>query len=159
MADSDELKKIKKDYEKIRKKYNLPPFDKLDREFEIRFCPPEGFILKECRRALSNKLKVYIQILDPVLSPHAGSLHSMIESDGFDEDEKKALFELYKKLGFYIHKSIVAGLQDEQAEADFINEVWKIWPSLKEEVTKFSEKATNLWKINDSKVEEAEYMG
>jgi len=157
--ESEDLKKIRKEYEKIRRKHLLPNFDKIDQEFEIRRTFSDGFIVSETRRAAINKLQDYIQLLDPVLNPHPGSLHSMIEADGFDEEDKKKLFDLYKKLGFLIHQGILAGLKNEKDQVTFIKDCWKKWPTLKKDITEFVTKAAIQWSTNDFKIDEAEYMG
>jgi hypothetical protein len=158
MSESEELQKLRKDYEKLIKKHGLPPFDKFDQEFELRTSSSDGFISKEARRVIISRLQDYTHLLDPVLNPHAGSLHSMIESDGFNEEEKKHLFELYKKLGHLIHSGILAGLQGERAEINFIKQCWNDWPNIKKEIINFTTKTASLWKTNHSDIEEAEYM-
>ena len=158
MVESEELKKIRKEYDKLREKHNLPPFNKFDQEFELRTSSSDGFTPKEMRRVVIGKLQDCAHLLDPVLNPHTSSLHSMIESEGFDEEEKKKLFELYKKIGHLVHSGILAGLRGEQAEIDFTKHCWNEWPKIKKDITKFVAKTAGLWKTNHSDEEEAEYM-
>ena len=49
-----ELDKLKKEYEKLRKKHNLPSFNELNKDFSIeRVCEIEtDFLLKEVRKSM-----------------------------------------------------------------------------------------------------------
>ena len=80
MAEKDNLQKLKENYEKLRKKYNLPEFDKLDDEFEIRKIDYDLNLVREIKRLVSSRLLYISDLLDPILNPHE-SLRSSIESN------------------------------------------------------------------------------
>ena len=120
MAEDSDLVKLKKAYEKLQKKYKLPEFNKLDKEFEIRKVDPDLFILKESRRLIAHKLNILIHWLDSVLNPNPGSLVSMIESKLFSKSELHNLSELYKDILLWLDRSFLASMGDEKAEAEFL---------------------------------------
>ena len=74
--DGEDLAKLKEEYEEARKKYDLPSFKELDQEFEIRKLESGGFIIREVRRVIINKLQNFADWLTPILNPHPDSLHS-----------------------------------------------------------------------------------
>ena len=46
---------IKKKYEELAKKYNIPSFDEINNEFEIALIDEESIILREIRRKITEK--------------------------------------------------------------------------------------------------------
>lgn len=156
----EELKDIKTKYEKARKKYSLPKFEDIDKEFEIRLVEERGFIIKEVRRAILTHIQNISTFFLPVLDPHPQELHSLMEMPAFDKHEKEKVFNLYKKLSHLIHKGVTVSLNSEKAEADFIKEVWKLWPSLKKEAQKYMKKITAEWANHRKQAkEDIHYVG
>src|SRR4030067_755252 len=106
----EEIAELKELFEKARKQYNLPSFDELDEEFEIRKIE-DGFVLREIRRDMLDRLHHYIEWIGPIVNPSQHSMHSMIESKLFAKKELEEIFDYYRRLYYYIHKGILAGLK------------------------------------------------
>lgn len=140
----EEIDELKELYEKAKKEYDLPAFDELDKEFELRKIE-DGFIIREVRRKILDKIHAFVEWIAPVVNPSSQSIHSMIEAKLFNKTELDEIFNFYKKIHYYIHKGLVAGLQTEKDEADFIKEVWKVYPELKKEIAKHMEKIAKGW--------------
>ncbi len=159
MTDS-ELKKLKTKYEKIGAKYKLPKFEDLDSEFEIRLIEDQHFLIKEVRRAILNRIRSISAFFLPVLDPHPSELHSLVEMGAFNSKEKDALFKFYKKLSYWMHRGITVSMISEEAEAKFINDLWKDWPELKTKARGYMEKITDEW-LNGKKKEKEDihYVG
>ena len=60
------LEKLKKDYEKLQKKYKLPSFQQLNEEFEIeRIAEHEtDILLREIRKAITEKAVAFLRFLE-----------------------------------------------------------------------------------------------
>lgn len=159
MVEKSNVEKLKVEYEKLRAKYKLPAFEDFDKEFEIRKIDAELNLVHELRRAVSHKLQGFAEWFDPVLSPHSGSLHSIIETKIFEKQELEPLFLLYKKLWANVHEGIYASLQSEEKEIEFIKEVWKTWPDLKKELSKYIEKLAEGWKKQEKEKIGDSYLG
>ena len=143
---------IKKDYEKLEKKYNLPSFKKIDKEFEISSLEAEDFLLRNVRRRMNNKLTFFTQILDTILFPNPNSLISIHESKSFSEEEKNRLMKFYNELMTFERASLVFDVEpDDKKEAEYINSLWKEWPKIKTETLKLVNKMKNSWKDEDNK--------
>ena len=156
----EELKEIKAKYEKARKKYKLPKFEDIDREFEIRLVDDAGFIIKEVRRAILNRIMNLATFFNPVLDPHPHELHSLIEMPAFNKKDREKLFNFYKKLSHLMHKGITVSITSEEAEADFIKEIWKLWPHIKKEAKEYMDKITAEWANHRKKPkEDVHYLG
>lgn len=56
---------LKKQYEPLRKKYKLPSFDELNKEFEIEKIQEKetDFILREIRKGMGEKVGAFLRFL------------------------------------------------------------------------------------------------
>lgn len=160
MAKDSDLKEIKADYELARKKYNLPKFEAIDQEFEIRLIDNIGFIIKDVRRAVLTHLQNLSSFFIPALDPTAQDMHSMIEMGALSRQDKDSLFKFYRKLMYLLHEGVTSSIVSEEAEADFIKKVWKMWPDIKKEACKYMKKITDEWANNRKKAkEDTHYLG
>ena len=96
---------VREEYEKLRKKYNLPQFDELDHAFDIADLETDGPLLREIRHRVEERLEFVINTLDPVCQPDTNSVRSMIECGFFGDKEKKQAFLLkvgeFDEIKFY----------------------------------------------------------
>lgn len=157
---TEELKQIKAEYEKARKRYALPIFEDMDREFEIRLVEERGVIVKEVRRAIITHLQNFSSFFLPVLDPNPQELHSLIEMNVFNKKEVEELLKFYKKLYHLVHKGLTVSLLSEKAEADFVKEIWEMWPQIKAEAHKYMQKITDEWANHRKRdKEDVHYLG
>ncbi len=157
--DEDNLEKLKKEFEKVRAKYNLPGFDELDTEFEIRRIDFDLHIVREVRRSVIHKLTGVADLLEPILNPSESNLHSAIESKHFEKDDVDEMFKFYKKLWLYVHEGVVTSLVSEKEEAEFIKRMWKIWPEIKKTALEYAQKITDCWSKEDKERTTDHYLG
>lgn len=141
----DNLERLKKEFEKVRAKYELPSFDELDNEFEIRKIDFDLFLIKEVRRAVTHRLTAIADLLEPILSPSEHNLHSVIESKIFEKGDVDEMFTYYKKLWHHAHEGIAASLISEKEEAEFIKKIWKIWPEIKKTALGYAKRIAEGW--------------
>ena len=114
---------IKKKYQGSAKKYKLPSFDSINNEFEISTIDEEGFILREIRRKINEKIEVYTKVLNGLLQPET-SLSDMYEYNVFNEEERDKMFKLFKRLMFFNRMSIETSIdEDDKKTSKFINDV------------------------------------
>ena len=96
MADFD----LKEAYGKM--KHKLPDFELLDREFEVSFIDyklkDDRLLLTSIRRKINEKVIFYCRIIEGLLYPHQPNIITMMELNSFNEEEKKKVHELYKKM-------------------------------------------------------------
>ncbi len=146
MADKeDKLERVKSKYEDLRKRHSLPTFDEFNAEFEIAKADPDLNLAKELRRAVSHRLHAHAETFELVLSPNPNSLHSMVETKIFEKQELEPFYDLYKRLMYHTHRALLAGLQSEEDEMDFVKAVWQEWPSLKKQITRYVERLVDGW--------------
>ncbi len=128
-----------KDIEKIRKiytsfKYNLPELDKLDEDFEIlRHLDSDSlFILRDIRKAISQKISAYLQLLELFINFSNAPLFltRLIKSlsDKKSSDLKLIYFELSK---INIDSIKLDLIYSENETANFIIDSYKKWQEIK----------------------------
>lgn len=144
---------LEKDYNKFLKKYsNLPNFQALDKEFEIELnmgekqIPPK-FILRAISNATTNYIHYFVNYLHDLILPNPGSLIMMEESKIFNQEEKKKIEIILKKILYLTRKNVELVIQkSDKADADFIAELYTEWKVLKKQLLPLLQKAKNHWK-------------
>jgi hypothetical protein len=150
---------VKEKYQELEKKHKLPSFSELDRDFEVSSIEEEKFLLREIRRKIVEKIELYAKLLSEWLNPEA-TISNMHESKLFTEKERRELFQVYKRLMFFDRYSIeTAAREDDEKSAEFINDVFKEWNDLKENISVFVKKAKESWTEEVDVKEELGYMG
>lgn len=154
--------KIKEEYEKLREKYNLPHFKEIDNEFEISTIDKEGFLLREIRRKIIEKIELYIKILESLLQPDTISLSDIYEYRFFNDEEKRNIFKLFRNLMVFHRFSIETSIdEDDKKTVEFINDFWKEWDKIKKEFSGFIKKLKEEW-LKESNIiddEKGGYLG
>jgi hypothetical protein len=139
---------LKKDYEKIRKKHNLPDFEKLNEDFHIEKAAESEteILIREIRRFIGDKLANYMRFVENLLNPVNAPMFvfSIIKLIG--PEEKKILSEIYKKLMKEEVKFIELDLEfNEEKEAQFIRETYQFWQKIKKDMLKVIDKINKRW--------------
>ena len=151
---------IEKQYNELKKKFKLPEFNDIDREFEISDLEETSFLLRNIIRRIAEKLDFYSTMLEEILQPDTSNLYAMHETRFFDEIEKKDMYELYSKLMSLSRQSIGLSLQhNEKDEVDFINNFFNEWKYLKNELLKLVSKMRASWKAETDIKEDLGYLG
>jgi hypothetical protein len=150
---------IKEKYSELQKRYKLPSFEEIDKEFEISKIEKDAFLLREVRRKIADRLKAYSEILENILQPDT-TVTNLFESKIFNEEERNEIFSLYKKLMFFERFSVETSIdEDDKKSADFINAVFKDLGEIKKNFLKFIRQVKDNW-LKDSDIkEELGYMG
>ena len=150
---------MKEEYEKLAKKYELPDFDSINKEFEISTIDTRDFLLREIRRKITEKIEIYIKSIEPILQPEA-SVSDMYECKIFDDKEKKNIYDIFKKMMFLHRFSTETSIdEDDKKTSEFLKKVWVEWPKIKKEFLNIISKMKNSW-LNETNVKEKiGYMG
>ena len=151
---------IEKQYNELRKKQKLPEFNVIDNEFEISDVEETNFLLRAIIRKIAEKLDFYTTMIEEILQPDASNIYAMHETRHFDEDEKKQMYDLYRKLMDFNRQSIVHSLEhNENDDANFINDIFRDWKELKKELLGFAKKMRASWKTETDIKEDIGYLG
>jgi len=145
-----DLKDLKKEYEKIAKKYSLPKFSEMNKRFEIEKLAGREteMLVREIRRIMMEKASNYFKFSEVFINPGTAPMFFLAAIKKMDGIDKKPLEELYIELGKLEVEAIsLENIYDEKKEADFIKKTYKKWEdiskrfgSLMERVMKSAEK-------------------
>jgi len=151
--------KIRKKYDELKKKYSLPDFEELNNEFEISAIEHESFLLRQIRKKIADKINAMCELLEDLLSPDT-SISNIYEYKAFDDDERKKIFELYKKLKVLEKLSLELSLNhDEEKDAEFIKDIFSSWDKLRNEMTTVVKKIKEFWENKSTEEYKARYFG
>ena len=128
---------LEKEYEDLKKKYKLPDFKRLNREFDLEEIEHDGFLLKRIRNRLYEKVSFFIKILESILYPSSSDVASLYER----------------------HYLLVDIEEDEDKDSEFINTVYEDWLILKKDLIKFLDIMKESWKKEDKIPTEKDYFG
>lgn len=154
-----EEKDMTKEYETLKKKYNLPELKELDKEFCIGKLEETTFLLRGIINKMNERLEQALKILGDIIQPE-NNLANMYEAEGFSDDEKKNIFDLFKKISYY-HKELLINdfTHEEDLAAELINKTFKEWKELKQEFLKILDKVKQYWKKETKSRLELGYFG
>ena len=143
-----ELANLKENYAKIEKTHHLPEFNKLNSEFSIEKIAEieTDFLIREVARIMAEKFSNYMRFVELVINPSNAPMFifSIIKTMG--ESEKKKFADIYKELAKIELNLIELDVSfSEKKEADFINNSYKTWISMKEDFQEVIEKIKENW--------------
>ncbi|MBU3907313.1 MAG: hypothetical protein KKA64_03625 [Nanoarchaeota archaeon] len=131
------LAELKKEYEILQKKHNLPSFKELNEEFSVEKVTEveTDYLLREMRRYIADKISNYMRLVETMLNPVNApmSVFSMIKTLG--TSDKKLLLEAYKKMVEIEIKLMKIDIEySEKGEAEFIKFVFDSWQEIKKKI-------------------------
>lgn len=154
-----EEKDMNKVYEALKEKHNLPELKELDKEFSIGKLEETDFVLRTVVNKMNERLEQALKILGDIIQPE-NNLANMYEAEGFSDEEKKNIFELFKKISYYYKELLINDFEHEEASAArLINKIFKEWKELKKQLLKTLEKIKKHWKEEKKSRIELGYFG
>ncbi len=151
--EENNLKNLKKDYEKIQKKHSLPSFKEMNEDFFIeKLSETETeLLLREVRKMIGDKMMGYVRFIESLLNPMNAPMFVHLIVKLLSQEEKKKLSEIHKELIKKEVQYITLDLNyNEKNEAKFIKESFKLWQDLKGDFMKIIERVNENW---ESKIE------
>ena len=160
MAEKSKLKKLKEEYSKIQKKYNLPSFDKLNEDFKIEKTAETetDFLVREIRGAIGETLENFLRFVEAILNPVNVPMFLFPIIKSLNTEEKNKLSEIYKKISKLEIDAMKLLDYSEKKEAEFIKKSYKLWQEIKKDFVKIIESVENK---TEAKIEKSEkgYFG
>ena len=150
---------MEKQYKELRARHNLPDYAVLDNDFEISTIEEEGFLLRNIRKKIIEKIDSAIKLFDDVLHPES-SFSSYREANTFNDSDREGMIALYKKLMYFNRRSTELSFDDsDELNAKFISGFMKEWPELKKSVIYFVRRMKESWQKDILKKEFVGYFG
>lgn len=139
---------LKKEYLVLQKKYGLPGFEELNRDFSVeKIAESETEILiREVRKSVGDKLMGYMRFIENLINPTNAPMFIFSIIKLIEPEEKKKLGDIYKELMKKEMKFIELDLDfNEIKEAEFIKDSFKFWQATKKEMLSLVEKINDKW--------------
>lgn len=132
----DSIEKIKEKHAILKKKYSLPEWNELNREFGIEKIDEDSeFILREIIHLIADRIQNYMRFIENILNPSNASIFTFSLVKLIDEEKRKKLSENYKKISEIELKLIKLDLNaTEENEAEFIEYSFKSWKLIKKDL-------------------------
>ena len=142
------LGRLKREYETLRKRYILPDFKSLNEDFQIeKIAESETeMLIREIRKFMADKMLNYLRFLENLLNPVNSpmSIFSIVKL--LNNEEKKEISEIYKKLLEKEIQIIELDLSfDEKKEAEFIKNSCEFWQTIKKDLLKIIREINKKW--------------
>lgn len=125
---------LKKEYEVLRKKYNLPSFKEMNEDFELEKLQERETetLAREIRRLMNEKNSAYLKFIEMFMNPSSSPMFIMALIKGIDSEGRNLLEELYSHIGrFEIISINLDNIYDEKKEADYIKKFFNEWQLIK----------------------------
>jgi large-conductance mechanosensitive channel len=161
VKEKDNLEKLKKDYSKIQKQYNLPDFEQLNQDFQIERGVEfqTDYLIREIRKFMADKFSNYLRFIETIINPVNVPMFVFSIVKAMTQEDKKQLIEVYKKLTkIEINLIEIDVKYSEKKEVKFIKESYKIWQEIKKDVLKFINSVQKNWD-NKIKINNKGYFG
>lgn len=147
-------------YTELKKKYNLPDFALLDKEFEISAIEKPVFLLRSIRRKISERLDDITKFVDPLIQPDTACFEHLFEYRSFNEGERKELLKHFQTLMALYRSCIDAELSvDEAQDAAVIIRASQEWPPIRQALRPFVQKIIAAWPKSFERKELVGYFG
>ncbi len=155
------LKKIKKEYNELEKKYSLPSFKELNENFSIEKISEfeTELLLKSIRNFISEKFATYMRVVENFINPINAPMFVFSVVKSLERTDKERLSQIYKQLSQIEINLIELDLDySEEKEAEFIKDSFKEWEKIKKELLEIIEKIKKHKNVNDE-FKEKNYFG
>jgi len=146
--DQQDVEEIKEKYEKLKKKYNLPNFDDVNKDFDIiKVDENSETMLRDIRKTIMAKYSSVLGFVELLLNPSGGSMFYMFLVNGIGNSEKEKLKTLFTKLGEIEIDSIHRDIEyDEEKEAEFLKLRFEDWKQIQPELKSIADSLKLNWK-------------
>lgn len=127
--ENNNLEKLKKEYDVLRVKYNLPGFSEINELFDIEEIDVDTeFLLRKIRRLVSEKVLGYLKFVEIILNPSNAPLFFFKLIKKLDNKDKEILGKMYEELGKVEVDIIGLDLDySEKNEADFVKKLYNVF--------------------------------
>lgn len=143
-----------KQYNEIREKAGLPKLEEFEEEFE---CMIQAPAIPSIISIIMDRMGQCASHIEIIFQP--GRMADMIESKFHTEEEKKKLFDFYKKVLSKVHSVHAAMFESRETRLNQIKELYRFYTKeVKPIMHKYLQTQAKAW-LEEEKPEEKKYFG
>jgi|TARA_Y100000310_G_scaffold333676_1_gene411698 hypothetical protein len=151
---------MKKQYNELKKKYDLPTYKELNNNFELDYIEDEYFLIRTIRRRIHEKVVFFARLFERIIFPNQAVMIEIYESKFFTEKEKADLIKSYEELLELDRKALFLNVfSEDKKEAEYIKLVSKTWPNLIKKSQFILIKLDKSWKDKKTDLTKNHYFG
>ena len=151
---------MKKQYNELKKKYTLPVYKELNKNFELDYIEDEHFLIRTIRRRIHEKVVFFARLFERIIFPNQAAMIEIYESKFFTEKEKADLIKSYEELLELDRKALLLNVSSEdKKEAEYIKLVSKKWLNLIKKSQFILDKLDKSWKDKKTDLTKNHYFG
>ncbi len=146
-------------YRKMQEKFNLPKFNELKATF--KFDSEDFENIDQLRMEISDQLFAFSEkVIEHIIAGNE-SFCCLFEQEMITSEERKTLFELYKKVQtLKWENNLLMVKPNEKQTVEWIRKTWDLWNNeLEAEMTKICKKLSGGWSDLPFKSEKTQYHG
>lgn len=151
---------VQKSYALLEKKYKLPRYGDLDKEFDLCSIEHDEPLTNAIRKKIAEHIEPLLNFIEHLLQPDANILSDVHECKHITEDDKHKLFTIYSKLMTAYRTLFKLELQqNEKEDCNFITTFYPEWLQLKQELQPHVDKLIMSWTTPTDTEEKLSYLG
>jgi len=146
-------------YKKIQIKFNLPHINELKQTFK---CDSETYEnIDQLRVGISDQLFAFTERVIEHVIVGGDSFCCLFEQDMLTDEERKKLFELYKKIQVLKWENNMLMVKpSDKKTGEWLSKAWSLWNNeVEAETTKICKKLSASWSDLTFKEDKVRYMG
>jgi hypothetical protein len=150
---------MNKQFETLKKKFKLPAYEDLDRDFQISNMDEKEDILRGITRHVYETYDAYCRLLEELIQPET-KISTMKEASELNAQDKKILADCHRRIMLKLREFIELGLEySDKNAAKMIIDSYKEWQSLKPDLKKIASKLKDTWQKQAKLDSERGYFG
>ena len=145
-------KELKQKYEVLRKKYTLPTFDELNKNFGIILLIDGkkdfvGELLVSIRHKMVDTFQAWVNMLHSMYIPAPNYMPSIKQHEALKEEDNKKIFLIIAKLILLTQRSYKLSLfwENNGKDAEFIKDGYEDFMKLKKDIGHFIDMNIDTW--------------
>lgn len=157
-----DLDALKQNYEILRKKYKLPSFDEINKEFDIEKLQEKesDFMLREIRRCIGDKIAAFLRFFEMLVNPQTAPIFILYGLKSLAFEEKNKIEKIYRELAMIEINLINLDIEEnEKEEAEIIKTSLKKWNELKPSLKEVNSILRKIIQGKTEKTKEKSYFG
>lgn len=150
---------MKKEYELLKTKFEMPSYDELNKDFDIYSVSSDDDIIREILKKVLGVIDNYTDLLEDIIQPDS-RFHTLKEANVLGKSERQLVNFNYNKLMYFNRAGVELQLNySEEEAANFIKKVFFDWQAIKKDLLKIVNILKESWSKNTETELERGYFG
>ncbi len=140
---------LKEKYDTLAKKYDLPSWNQLDKEFELMYVPPISEVrhpIAFVARRIRDRLSYILGHLNSVVNPPQNNMLSTREHSFLSPDDHKEVLMLMSIIMASLSKPELAVNMSDKGQVEVLKDRIATWKKIKPKYLKIGKKIEHGWK-------------